>query len=70
MMGSSYSTLLDIRKGPDCPGTEVPMACAVGYYAQRSYLDLTLSAGTYFIQIDGYAGQTGPWFLDVRVVDP
>jgi hypothetical protein len=70
MMGSSYSTLLDIRKGPDCPGTEVPMACAVGYYAQRSYLDLTLGAGTYFIQIDGFAGQSGPWFLDVRVIDP
>ena len=46
------------------------MACAVGYYAQRSYLDLTLSAGTYFIQIDGYAGQSGPWLLDVRVIDP
>lgn len=70
MMGSSYSTLLDVRKGPDCPGTEVLLACAAGYYVQRSFLDLTLDAGTYFIQIDGYAGQSGPWFLDVRVVDP
>lgn len=70
MMGSSYSTLLDVRKGPACPGTEVPLACAAGYYAQRSFLDLTLGAGTYYIQIDGYAGQSGPWFLDVRVVDP
>ncbi len=70
MMGSSYSTLLDVRKGPDCPGTEVPMGCAVGYSAQRSYLDLTLGAGTYFIQVDGFAGQAGPWFLDVRVVNP
>ena len=70
MMGSSYSTLLDVRKGPDCPGTEVPMACTAGYFAQRSYLDLTLGAGTYFLQIDGYAGQSGPWFLDVRVVEP
>jgi hypothetical protein len=70
MMGSSYSTLLDVRKGPDCPGTEVLDGCAAGYYQQRSYLDLTLGAGTYFVQIDGYAGQAGPWFLDVRVVDP
>ncbi|MEZ4297713.1 MAG: MopE-related protein [Polyangiaceae bacterium] len=70
MMGSSYSTLLDVRKGPDCPGTEVPLACAAGYFPQRSFLDLKLNAGTYFIQIDGYAGQAGPWFLDVRVVDP
>ena len=70
MLGSSYATLLDVRKGPDCPGTEVPLACAAGYFVQRSFLDLTLSAGTYFLQIDGYAGQAGPWFLDVRVVDP
>lgn len=70
MMGSSYATLLDVRKGPDCPGKEVLLACAAGYFAQRSFLDLTLDAGTYFIQVDGYAGQSGPWFLDVRVVDP
>lgn len=70
MLGSSYATLLDVRKGPDCPGTEVPMGCAAGYFVQRSYLDLTLSAGTYFLQIDGYASQSGPWSLDVRVVDP
>lgn len=70
MMGSSYSTLLDVRKGPDCPGTEVPKACTAGYFAQRSFLDLDLGPGTYFIQIDGYAGQSGPWFLDVRVVEP
>ncbi|MBK8253506.1 MAG: putative metal-binding motif-containing protein [Polyangiaceae bacterium] len=70
MMGSSYSTLLDVRKGPDCPGTEVPLACAAGYYPSRSYLDLTLAAGTYFIQVDGYNAAAGPWFLDVRVVEP
>lgn len=70
MLGSSYSTLLDVRKGPACPGTEVPKGCTAGYYPQRSFLDLTLDAGTYFIQVDGYASQSGPWFLDVRVVDP
>ena len=70
MSGSGYNTILDVRSGPGCPGTEVPMACAVGYGQGRSYLDLTLGAGTYYLQIDGYELDSGPWFLDVRVVDP
>lgn len=70
MSGSGYNTILDVRAGPGCPGTEVPAACAVGYGQGRSYLDLTLGAGTYYLQIDGYELDSGPWFLDVRVVDP
>jgi hypothetical protein len=70
MQGSGYITLLDIRKGDTCPGAEVPMGCSVGYAATRSYLDLTLDPGKYWVQVDGYAGQSGPWFLDIRVVDP
>ena len=70
MEGSGYNTLLDVRQGPPCPGTEVPMACAVGYAPSRSYLDLTLPAGIYYVQVDGYDLDKGPWFLDVRVVDP
>jgi hypothetical protein len=70
MMGSAYATLLDVRRGPSCPGTEVAQGCAAGYYPERSFLDLELDAGVYYLQIDGYAGQFGPWFLDVRVVDP
>jgi hypothetical protein len=70
MQGSSYLTLLDIRTGNDCPGTEVPMACSVGFTASRSFLDLTLNAATYWIQIDGYGGDFGAWQLDVRVVPP
>jgi hypothetical protein len=70
MEGSGYNTILDIRQGPSCPGTEIPLACAVGYAASRSYLDLTLDAGTYYVQIDGYEGDKGPWYLDVRVVAP
>ena len=70
MTGSGYNTILDVRSGPGCPGTEVPMGCAVGYGQGRSYLDLTLGAGTYYLQIDGYQLDKGPWFLDVRVVDP
>lgn len=70
MGGSAYATMLDVRKGPDCPGVEVPKACAVGYGQNKSFLDLTLDPGVYFIQVDGFAGDSGPWFLDVRVVDP
>jgi len=70
MAGSGYNTLLDVRKGPDCPGTEVTNGCAVSYGVGRSFLDLTLDPGTYYIQIDGFALDKGPWFLDVRVVDP
>jgi hypothetical protein len=70
MNASAYSTLLDVRKGPDCPGVEVFQGCTVGYAPNRSFLDLTLDAGVYFIQIDGLNKDSGPWFLDVRVVDP
>ena len=70
MQGSGFSTVLDVREGPACPGMEMPFTCAAGFYAERSFLDLTLPAGTYFIQVDGYSGQSGSWFLDVHVVDP
>ena len=70
MSGSAFATVLDVREGPGCPGTEVPMACAAGYGTGRSYLDVQLGAGTYYLQIDGFALDAGSWFLDVRVVDP
>jgi hypothetical protein len=70
MTGSAYSTLLDVRKGSTCPGAEVPLGCTIGYGSATSFLDLTLEAGTYWIQIDGFDGDSGAWFLDVRVVDP
>lgn len=70
MAGSGYATLLDVRKGPSCPGDEVLSGCTVNNTAAGSFLDLDLDAGTYFLQIDGYVLQAGPWFLDVRVVDP
>lgn len=70
MAGSGYPTLLDVRQGSTCPGTEVPAACGVGLGGKGSFLDLLLDAGTYWIQIDGLGGNEGPWFLDVRVVEP
>jgi hypothetical protein len=70
MIGSSYTTILDVRQGATCAGTEVPGACYVGFNASRSFLDLTLNAGTYWVQVDGYNGDRGPWNLDMRVLAP
>jgi hypothetical protein len=70
MQGSTYMTLLDIRNADACPGTEVPKGCSAGYVAQRSFLDLTLDAGAYWVQVDGLGGDQGNWFLDVHIIDP
>ncbi len=65
MGGSSYETMLSVREGEFCPGAELPQACAPGYRPTRSYLDLDLQAGDYFVQIDGYDGASGAWNLEV-----
>lgn len=71
MSGSINVTLLSVRSGVQCPGVEVQDGCNPGTSsANRSFLDLTLAAGTYWVQIDGYAGAVGAWNLDVRVLPP
>ncbi len=65
MQGSSYATMLSVREGQFCPGAELQRGCAPGYWPTRSYLDLDLQAGHYFVQIDGYDGASGAWQLDV-----
>lgn len=70
MQGSDYTTLLNVRRGPECPGSEIAQGCGVGFSSSRTYLDLVLEAGEYFVQIDGYNGQSGPWFLDVYFTAP
>lgn len=67
MSGSTYSTLLSVRGGATCPGTELELACAAGYRPDRSFLDLDLDSGDYYVQVDGYAGESGAWWLDVYV---
>jgi hypothetical protein len=67
MAGSSYQTLLSVRMGGACPGAELPLACAAGYLPERSYLDLDLDSGDYYVQVDGYAGDSGAWSLDIYV---
>jgi hypothetical protein len=70
MEGSTYTTILDLRTGTTCPGTPLANGCYVGFSAQRSFLDLELGAGTYWVIVDGYGGGKGPWNLDVRVFGP
>ncbi len=68
---SGYPVLLDLRKGPDCPGAEVPEGCAVSAQIRNTaflaFLDLTLDPGDYFLQVDGYSGAVGPWAVNVFV---
>ncbi|MBX3226809.1 MAG: putative metal-binding motif-containing protein [Labilithrix sp.] len=70
MSGSDMQTILDLRQGEPCPGIELSSACHVGTGPGRSFLDITLDPGTYYVQIDGYNGATGKWALDVRVLEP
>jgi hypothetical protein len=70
MEGSAYTTILDVRQGPGCPGTAVPNACYVGFGAPKSFLDLELGTGQYFVIVSGFSGDKGAWDLDVRVLPP
>jgi putative metal-binding protein len=67
MAGSRYNTMLSVRSGANCPGTELPLACAAGLQTNRSFLDLALESGDYYVQVDGYGGDAGAWSLDVYV---
>ncbi len=70
MTGSTYTTLLEVRVGPTCPGPVFMDACYVGFSGDRSFLDLQLPAGSYWVIVHGYNGEKGPFNLDVRVVPP
>ncbi len=48
-----------VRSGDTCPGTELPLSCAAGQAAGRSFLDLDLESGDYYVQVDGYGGDAG-----------
>jgi hypothetical protein len=64
---STYAVIVDVRRGGACPGDEIPGGCSAGYVPRRSFLDLDLDAGDYWVQIDGYAGASGTWTLDAFV---
>jgi hypothetical protein len=65
--GSSFAVIIDVRSGATCPGSELTAACSAGYVRDRSFLDLSLAPGDYWVQIDGYDGSSGTWALDVYV---
>jgi len=67
MAGSTYDTMLSVRSGASCPGAELPLSCAAGTGPSRSFLDLDLESGDYYVQVDGYGGDAGAWSLDVYV---
>lgn len=67
---SEFETLLSVRRGPDCPGAEVRLGCSAGTGPDKSFLDLTLEAGTYYVQIDGFDGASGRWVLEAFITDP
>jgi hypothetical protein len=70
MEGSSFMTLLGVYQGPGCPGLPVAGACYVGFNQQRSFLDIELTAGKYWLVVKGYNLAQGAWDLDVRVLPP
>jgi hypothetical protein len=68
--GSDYDTIVVLREASECPGTEVVNTCVPGYVAGRSFLETTLEAGEYWVQIDGFNGESGRWSLEVFVASP
>jgi hypothetical protein len=67
--GSDYATIVDVRTGATCPGTEMNGGCSAGYSTGRSFVDKTLPAGDYWVQLDGYDSSSGRWVLDVFTSD-
>jgi hypothetical protein len=70
MEGSGYTTILNVLGGPTCPGSPVMNGCYVGFGPERSFLDLELPAGQYWLVVDGYDQGKGSWYLDVRILPP
>ncbi len=70
LTGSGFTPLLEVQKGTTCPAQLIKGACHVGFQGNKSFLDLELDAGTYYVFIDGYNMGKGVWSLDAHVVDP
>lgn len=66
-LGSSYEAIINLRRGPDCPGREVPLSCA-SPPDDSAYVEAFVEPGVYYIQIDGFAGAEGQWNLEVFVL--
>lgn len=70
LAGSDYDTLLVVREASECPGAEVTNTCVPGFVSGRSFLETSLEPGEYWIQIDGFNGESGRWSLEVFVASP
>lgn len=73
--GTRFDTALSLYNAPvggTCPGTEVECNddSAAGAEVQYSEISRTLSAGTYYVVLDGKDGARGEFRLDVAVFDP
>jgi hypothetical protein len=64
--GSSFDTTLALRSGSCGAGTTncVDDSCEPGY--RPSELLLSLAAGTYYVVVDGFGGQSGSYVLNVE----
>ena len=70
LSATGYTPILEIQKGATCPAQLIKGACHVGFQSNKSFLDLDLDAGTYYVFIDGYNLGKGAWTLNAHVVDP
>ncbi len=70
LVGSGFTPILEVQKGTTCPAQLIKGACHVGFNSNKSFLDLDLDAGTYYVFIDGYNMTKGVWSLDAHIVDP
>ena len=70
LAGSDYDTLIVVREASECPGTEVTNTCVPGFVTGRSFLETILEPGEYWVQIDGFNGESGRWSLEVFVASP
>lgn len=69
--GSTYDTLLGIRREP-CEGAGGELVCRDdGGFMMPDTLDQTLDAGTWYLVVDGFGtAMSGPYLLDVMLMDP
>jgi hypothetical protein len=70
LAGSAYDTLIVLREASECPGTELTNTCVPGYVDGRSFLETVLEPGEYWVQIDGFNGESGKWTLEVFLAGP
>jgi hypothetical protein len=68
--GSSYQTIVVVRHADTCPGDELEGTCSLTFSSSStstsySFIDTVLDPGSYFIQVDGYNGDSGRWSLEV-----